>query len=163
MATVTKNYSAKATLTWGMTNPSSDTNLLIGRQSTAVNNNAAGTNYMDIMIGGRFQGPAASAAAGVIEVWAYGSWDAGTTFTSDCTGTDGALTLVAETKALLHLVTVVPTNTTNGEDYYWGPFSLAQVFGGVVPEQWGLWGTHDAGAALQTSTTEYQGIKFDSA
>ncbi len=161
MATVKMKYAAKATLTWGMTNPASDANLLIGRQSTAVDNQLS-TLYMDVIIGGLFKLHASTAAVGVIEVWAYGSWDEGTNFTADTSGTDGALTLIAETKALLRLVTVIPTAAVNGDDLFWGPIGLAQIWGGLIPDQWGLWGTHDSGGALQTSTTEYQGINFDS-
>jgi len=162
MATMTTNYASKATLTWGMTSPSSDTTLLIGRESTAVDNQAV-NKYLDVLIGGKFTLHATTAAVGVIEVWAYGSWDEGTTYTSDVTGSDAALTLIAEIKALLKLVTVIPTAAVNSNIHNWGPFSLASVFGGVVPDQWGLWGVHDSGGALAGSVTEYQGIKFDSA
>jgi len=162
MATMSTVYGAKQTLTWGMTNPASDTTLLIGRESTAVDNQAA-DKHLDIIIGGKFTLHASTAAVGVIEVWAYGSWDEGTSFTSDCGGTDGALTLIAEVKALLRLVTVIPTAAVNSNDHFWGPIALAQVWGGVIPDRWGLWGVHDSGGALATSTTEWQGIKFDSA
>ncbi len=161
MATVKMKYAAKATLTWGMTNPASDTNLLIGRESTVVDNQLS-TLYMDVIIGGSFTLHATTAAVGVIEVWAYGSWNEGTTFTSDITGTDAALTLIAETKALLRLVTVIPTAAVNSNVHDWGPIGLAQIWGGLIPDQWGLWGTHDSGGALAASTTEYQGVHFDS-
>ena len=160
MATITLNYGSSNTLTWGMTTPSSDTNLLAGRQSTAVDNETT-DKYVDIVLGGSFTGPSTGSANGVIEIYAYGSWDGGTTYTSDATGTDGNLTLVAATKYVLHIVHVVVTNTTNGEVYKWGPISLASVLGGVIPAEWGLWGVHSAGGALQASTTKWQGIKYD--
>lgn len=166
MSTMTTNYGSKQTLTWGMTSPSSDTNLLAGRQSVAVDN-AASTKYLDIIIGGLFKLHASTAAVGVIEVWGYGTWNEGSGgiagFTADCTGVDGDLTLIAETKALLRLLMVIPTAAVNGDDLYWGPIGLNQIFGGVLPDQWGLWGVHDSGGALATSTTEWQGIKYDSA
>lgn len=162
MTTATINYTTAGTLTWGMTNPSSDTTLLIGRESTKVDNETA-TLALDVIIGGSFTGPATGQAAGVIEIYAYGSWDGGTTFTSDITGTDGALTLVAATKQLLRLVTVITTNAVASEVYKWGPISLAQVWGGWIPSDWGLWGVHSAGGALTASTTKYQVIKVDNA
>lgn len=160
MAVITTTYATPATLTWGMTTPSSDANLLAGRQSTAVDQGS--NNYVDIMIGGHFVGPSSGAAAGTIQVYAYGSWDDGTTYQSTMTGTDGNLTVNAQTKALLHLLYRITTNTTNGQVYKWGPVSLANVFGGTMPERWGLWGVHSAGGALQTSTTKYTGITYTS-
>ena len=79
MATSSINYAAAATLTWGMTNPSSDSTLLAGRQSTSVDNETT-DKFNDIIIGGDFSGPSSGAAAGVIEIFAYGSYDGGKDF-----------------------------------------------------------------------------------
>lgn len=160
MATATLNYAAAGTLTWGMTSASSDSTLLQGRESTSVDNETT-NKYLDAIIGGHFVTHASTAAVGRIEVWAYGSWDGGTTFTADCTGTDGALTLVSEIKRLLVPVTTIITNATNSEVYKWGPVALAPLFGGILPSDWGLWGVHNSGGALATSTTKWQGIKVD--
>lgn len=160
MAVLTTTYATPATLTWGMTNPSSDANLLAGRESTAVDQGS--NNYIDIVIGGHFAGPSTGAAAGAIQVWAYGSWDDGTTYPADITGTDGALTLVAAVKRLLTPLYFIVTNTTNSEVYKWGPVSLAAAFGGTVPERWGLWGAQSSGGALTVSTTKYTGITLTS-
>lgn len=160
MATLTYTYATPATLTWGMTNPSSDSTLLIGRESTAVDQGS--NNYIDVIIGGHFAGPSSGAAAGRIQVFAYGSWDDGTTWTGINTGTDGALTLTATDKERLFLVESITTTTTNSDVYKWGPISLARVFGGVMPERWGLWGVHSAGGALTTSTTKYTGVTLNS-
>lgn len=163
MTTATMNYASAGTLTFGMTNPSSDTTLLIGRQSTSVDNETS-VLALDYILGGHFAGPSTGAAAGFIEVWAYGSWDGGSTFTATCTGTDGALTLVAATKSLLRgPVEIITTNTTNSQAYKWGPVALAEVFRGQVPSDWGLWGVQSSGGALTASTTKYQAIKVDSA
>ena len=140
------------------TNPSSDSNLRAGRQSASVDNETT-DKYNDILIGGSFTGPSSGAAAGRIEIWAYGSYDGGTDFTSDCTGTDGNLTLVEATKFLLKgPVWVI---TTNSEVYKWGPVALSPAFEGLIPSDWGLWGVHNAGGALTASTTEWQGVKID--
>ncbi len=160
MGAITNVYGTPATLTWGMTNPSSDTSLLAGRESTAVNNTA---NAVDVIIGGHFAGPSSGAAAGVIQVFAYGSWDDGTTWTAIITATDGNLTLTATDKEQLRPVRSITTTTTASDVYKWGPVSLASVFGGTLPERWGLWGVHDAGGALTTSTTKYTEITVNAA
>jgi len=156
----TTTYGTPGTVTWTMTAAASDTTLLNGRESTAVSN--AANKYLDVLIGGSFTGPAASAAIGLIEIYAYGSWDGGTTYSSDMTATDSDRTLVASSKLLLKPITAIPTTATNGDIYKWGPYSLADIFG-RVPEEWGLWGVHDAGASLQASTTKYTGITETSA
>ena len=161
MPTTTLTYGTPTTLTWGMTNPASDTTLLIGRESTVVDQGT--DNFIDVIIGGHFAGPSSGAAAGVIEIYAYGSWDDGTTYTAITTGTDGALTLTATDKERLRLLEVITTTTTASDVYKWGPVSLASVFGGTMPERWGLWGVHDAGGALTTSTTKFTGITYTSA
>ena len=161
MADINIKYGTWTAVTWDMTNPSSDTNLLAGQESTVVDNSS--NLFIDAHVGGTFSGPSSGAAAGVIEIWAYGTARGTTDYTAEATGSDAALTLVDETKQLLRLVTVITTNTTNSEVYEWGPFSIAEVFGGNVPQKWGLWGVHDAGGALTASTTQYLGIEFSSA
>lgn len=156
MAVLTTTYATPATLTWGMTTPSSDANLLAGRESTAIDQGS--NNYLDVLIGGHFAGPSSGAAAGRIQIFAYASWDDGTTWPGIITASDANLTLTATDKERLRLIEVITTTTTNSDVYKWGPFSLAHVFGGTMPERWGLWGVHNAGGALTTSTTKYTGI-----
>lgn len=157
MATENLAYDTWTTMTWGMTNPSSDSSLLIGRESTVVDNTS--NLFLDALVGGTLTGPTSGAAAGVIEIYCYAAAWGNTDYTAECTGSDAALTLVVETKRLLKLVTRVVTNTTNSEVYEWGPFSVAHLFGGVLPPKWGLWGTHNAGGALNAATTKYLGIE----
>lgn len=147
------------TITWGMTNPTSDVNLLVGRESTVVDNST--DLFVDVLVGGTFTGPATGMAAGVIEIWSYAQSFGNTDYTAECTGTDGALTLVDETKLLLKPVTEIRTNLTASEVYEWGPFSIRRIYG-EMPKKWGLWGTQSSGGALGASTTKYLGIEFTS-
>ena len=46
------------------------------------------------------------------------------------------------------------------------PFSIAQLFGGVMPKYWGLFVAHNTGVnlrndAVNTNSFEYVGIKYD--
>lgn len=161
MATDNIAYDTWTTMTFGMTSPSSDTNLLAGRESTVVDNT---TNlFIDYLVGGTFTGPTTGAATGAIQLYVYATSFGNTDYTAECTGADAALTLVTETKALLKPLHVILTNTTNSEVYEWGPFSIAALFGGIQPPKWGLWGVHSAGGALSASTVKYLGIEFTSA
>ena len=161
MADINPKHGTWTALTWDMTSPASDTNLLDGRASTVVDNT---DTFVDVMVGGTFTGPSSGAAAGVIQIFAYGNNRGTSNYTAAITGTDADFDCVDdEIKQLLRLVTVITTTTTNSDVYEWGPFSVAEVFGGNVPQKWGLFGVHDAGGALTASTTQYLGYEFQSA
>ena len=56
--------------------------------------------------------------------------------------------------------------TTTDVQYFVLPFSVAALFGGVVPKFWGLFVSQNTGAALRTNAIntnsfEYVGIKYD--
>ena len=56
-------------------------------------------------------------------------------------------------------------SAASNDDYEWGPVSVAEVFGGVLPSKWGLVVHNDSGAALHATgtnnSTRYFGIKHD--
>ena len=163
MATTTPIYGSIQTITLTLTSLASDVNLLAGRQSTA--RDQIGTDLaMDAIVGGTTMTGTSPTASRQIEIWAYGSWDGGTTYDDACTGTDGNLTLV--TKSLLQLLTIIPTNATSNKTYSWGPLNIAQAFGGVIPSKWGLWVVHNTGVALNATAGnhvfKYYPIKYSS-
>jgi len=46
------------------------------------------------------------------------------------------------------------------------PFSIAQLFGGIMPKYWGLFVAHNTGVTLRnnavnTNSFDYVGIKYD--
>jgi hypothetical protein len=58
--------------------------------------------------------------------------------------------------------------TTNNQAYVVLPFSVAQLFGGVMPKYWGLFVTQNTGAnlrddAVNTNSFEFVGVKYDNA
>ena len=103
--------------------------LVAGRASTAVDQKDV-TDAIDVLVGGKFTTGTGPTTARQIEVWAYGSYD-DTEFCGSATGTDANLT--PDEKTNLRLLTIIPTVATNDKAYKWGPFSIAQAFGGVDP------------------------------
>lgn len=163
MTTLTPVYGTSTSLTWTLNSLATDATLLIGRASTAVDN-AATDQAVDSIVGGQFVSHSvAPTAAKQIEVWAYGSFD-GTAYDAGATGTDAGLTVTAETKTLFRLLTIIPTNTATSFTYTWGPFSIAQAFGGVMPRKWGLWTVHNMGQILNAAgnLAKYTPIKYQS-
>lgn len=164
MATVTTNYTAAASLTLTVTS------LADGgyRESTAVDNST--NKYVDALVGGKIQ-IGAPGADGTIAIYAYGSYD-GTEYTAGVTGTDGTITWGTTGSTGLDgfnnlpLLGVVSVDATDdNDDCRWGPFSVAQAFGGVLPTKWGVVVKNSTGASLHATGTnnecQFQGIKFD--
>lgn len=156
-------YGTVTSLTWTLNSLATDSTLLIGRASTAVDNTA--DLAIDALVGGQFVSfGTAPTASKQIEVWCYGSFD-GAAYNAGATGTDAALTVTAESKVLMKLATIIPTNALTSTTYTWGPLSVAQLFGGTMPRKWGLWTVHNMGQILNAAgnLAKYTPIKFQSA
>ena len=153
MPTASPNYGAAATLTMTLASLASDVNLVAGRASTNVNNGAAGADAIDALVGGKVTTGTSPTVDRQIEVWAYGTYD-GTSYSGGATGTDANLT--PQAKGLMRLLTVIPTDATSNKTYTWGPVSLAQAFGGMLPERWGIYIVHNTGVALNATGSNHE-------
>lgn len=164
MATATPVY-ATATLTCTIASLASDTNLLVGRESTAIDQKDT-TDAIDVMLGGKITTGTTPTASRQIEIWLYGSYD-DTEYTASATGIDAALTLTAESKSLLRLFTIIPTNATSNTTYKFGPYSVAACFGGTLPVQWGVWIVHNTAVNLNSTAGNHElvmySVKYESA
>jgi hypothetical protein len=162
MPTASPSYVAAATLTLSLASLASDTNLVAGRASTFVDN--AAVDAIDCLVGGKVTTGTSPTADRQIEVWAYGSYD-GVSYSGGASGSDANLT--PQAKTLMRLLTVIPTDATSNKTYTWGPISIAQAFGGVVPPEWGIFIVHNTGVALHATAgnheVKYTPIKFESA
>lgn len=163
MSTASPLYGSKVTMTITLASLASSSSLIAGRESTAVDNKDT-DDAVDALVGGVITTGTGPTAARQIEVWVYGSYD-DTNFSASATGSDAALTPVEKT--LMKLLTVIPTDATSDRAYKWGPFSVAQAFGGILPVQWGIWITHNTAVNLNATggnhEIEYFPIKFESA
>ena len=163
MATLTPVYGTKVTMTMTLASLASDTNLVAGRESTAVDQKDT-DDAIDCLVGGKVRTGTSPTASRQIEVWLYGSYD-DTTFSGGATGSDANLT--PSEKTLMKLLTVIPTGNTSDKDYQWGPFSVAQAFGGMLPVQWGVYIVHNTGVNLNATggnhEIEYFPVKLETA
>lgn len=166
MATATPLLGTPTAMTIGLsTGPlASDTNLVAGRESTAVDNSTA--DAIDFMVGGKVTTGTSPTANRQIEVWAYGSYD-GTSYGGGATGSDANLTPQGSQKTGLRLLVIIPTSSTSNQTYTWGPYSIANAFGGLVPYKWGIWIVHNTGVALNATAgnheVKYTSVKYESA
>lgn len=129
----------------------SDGLFVTGATSTAVDNTS--TKYIDALVGGKISVGSGVTTNRQIEVWVYGNVDDTPTYPDTINGVDGVRTLSsAGTKAAtLKLLSIIPTTGTNNAGYYFGPNSVASLFGGHLPKYWGLAVFQNTNAALNSS------------
>lgn len=130
----------------------------VGRESLSVDN--ASTKYLDALVTGKIktQNSGAISAPSAVFVYVYGSID-GTTFPDTVTGADSAITINNPTQLkLLGAIYAAAINTT----YKGGPWSVASLFGGRMPMEWGIVVVNDCGTALSSTEGDhgfsYQGV-----
>lgn len=130
-----------------------------GRESTSVDNSS--NKFLDVLISAKVktQNSGSISAPSAAFIYAYGTADGGTTWPDAVTGSDAAITLNSPTQLkLLGAIYAAAINT----QYKGGPWSLAALFGGRMPEKWGVVVVNDAGTALSATGSDhgvwYQGI-----
>jgi hypothetical protein len=155
MADLKLSYPAASDLTITLASLASDTNLLTGRESAAIDNTA--NLYLDILVSGKITAGTSPTASRSIEVWAVGSWD-GTNWPDVFDGTESAETITsADIKAsVCRYVAAMATANTSDRAYHFGPVSLASAFGGTLPPKVVLFVTHSTGVALNSTAGNHQ-------
>lgn len=159
MATLSMNYAAAGTVTITLASLANNS----WRQSTVVDNTT--NKYIDALVGGSIQVGTSPTSGNAILIYAYGTYD-GTNYTAGASGSDAAYTADGE-EGLLKLVESIVVDATSDQDYVFGPASLKDVFGGVLPSKWGIVVKNETGAALNATGTnnevQFIGVKYDSA
>lgn len=167
MATSTINYSSNTTITMDLANLGSSSTFVAGRESTQVDNTS--NKFVDVLVSGTVSVGTTPTANTVIGIYVYGADSSlATTAIDVLDGTDSAETLtnVGILAALKIGATIaVPANTSDVQ-YFVLPFSVAALFGGVMPKFWGLFVSHNTAVNLRnnvvnTNSFEYVGIKYD--
>lgn len=141
-------------LTLGLGSLASDTNLVAGRESTAVDNTT--NTDLDHLLSGKIRTGTSPTANRTIEVWVYApiSMASGTpTYPDVLDGTDSAETITsANVKySAMRLAHSILVDSTSDRDYFIPPTSVAGLFGGTLPPFWGVFVTHDTGVALNAT------------
>ena len=128
-----------------------------GAGSLAVSNS---TPAVDELVSGIITwsstAPASGAATYFLYVYVYGSVNDTPTYPQDGSGnnfgTDVARTFAATTDRdnAVRLGAVVQLSATANKVYSFAPFSVAALFGGSLPNNYGLWVTHGVTTASST-------------
>lgn len=162
MTTATPAYGTTTALTITLTGLASDASLVAGRQSTVVDNGS--DDAIDAIIGGKITTGTTPTASRQIEIWLGGIYD-DTEYSGGAGSSDAALT--PDEKTVLKMLQIIPTTNTSDKAYRWGPFSVAQAFGGVMPEKWFAYVVHNTGVNLNATAANqeiyYTPVKYESA
>lgn len=167
MATSTVNYSANTAITMDLANLATSSTFLAGRESSQIDNTS--NKFVDALVSGFVSVGTTPTANTVIGVYVWGAdTSLATTALDVLDGTDSAETLTnAGILAALKLgASVAVPAATSDVKYIVLPFSVAALFGGVMPKFWGLFVSHNTAVnlrnnAVNTNSFEYVGIKYD--
>jgi hypothetical protein len=169
MATTTINYSANTTITMDLDGLTSSSTFVAGRESNEIDNTS--NKYVDALVQGKVKVGTTPTANTFINVYVWGADTSLATKPIDVLdGTDSAETLTNTGvlySALRLGASISVLATTSDVVYNIAPFSVAELFGGVMPKFWGLYVAHSTVAALHASDNtdffSFNGIKFDTA
>ena len=156
MADLKLSYGTASDLTITLASLANDANLLVGRQSNAIDNTSS--LVLDYLVSGKITTGTSPTTAKSIEVWAVGSWD-GTNWPDVITGAgDAGKTFTsADIKASsCRFLAAMATDATSNRSYYFGPVSLAAAFGGVVPPKVVVFAVHSTAVALNATAGNHQ-------
>lgn len=167
MATATINYSSNTAITMDLANLGTSSTFLAGRESSQIDNTT--NKFVDAFVSGFVSVGTTPTANTVIGIYVYGAdTSLATTALDVLDGTDSAETLTnAGILAALKLgASVAVPAATSDLQYIVLPFSVASLFGGVMPKFWGLFVSHNTAVnlrnnAVNTNSFEYVGIKYD--
>lgn len=168
MATTTVNYSSNTTITMDLASLATSSTFVAGRESTQIDNTS--NKYIDCLVSGFVSVGTTPTANTTIAIYVWGAdTSLATTPLDVLDGTDSAETLTNTgiLNALRLGASVAVPAATSDVQYIVLPFSVATLFGGVMPKYWGLFVSHNTGVNLRsTSNTnlfEFVGIKYDAA
>ena len=167
MPVLTQTYSANTAITLDLSSLLASATFVAGRESTQIDNTT--TQYIDALVNVLgITGSASAATAGQgINIYA---WGADTSLVTTAIGTlDGAdsdETITLPTLQSLRFAgRAFTTVTTASQVYFFMPFNIAPLFGGVMPKFWGLFVATDLTGGLAVAMSgkfSFNGITFTS-
>lgn len=168
MAVASISYSANQTITMDLSGLASSSTYVAGRESSQIDNTT--NKYIDAIVRGNISVGTNPTVNGSIAVFVWGQDDSLATKPIDVLdGTDSAETFtnvgVLYSSLKLAATATVTVGTTDVQMPI-SSFSVASLFGGILPKFWGLFVTHNTGAALRanavnTNSFSFVGIKYD--
>lgn len=145
-------YGSSSAVTITLGGLATSSSFTAGRESTAIDNTS--NKYLDYLIGGKIQVGTTPTASTEIRVYVVGSVNDSPTYPDVFDGTDSAETRTSAgaTDAAMKLAAVLSVDaTTSNRDYWFGPVSVAALFGGVMPKYFVVFVTHNTAVNLNAT------------
>lgn len=156
-ADIKAKYGSSAALTITLASLPTSSTRVAGRESTVIDNSS--NVYLDALVGGKITTGTSPTVDKSIEVWVYASVDDTPTYPDVLDGTDSDETFTGSSvnvrNGAVKLGAVVTVDSTSDRTYWIAPFSVAALFGGILPKRWGLWVTHDTGVNLNSNGSNH--------
>ena len=169
MPIYTQTLSANTVIAIDLSSLPTSSTFLTGRESPQIDNTT--TNYVDAIVNVKGIAGHASTAPVIGQLISLYVWGADTSLATTAidtlVGTDGARTL-AHASVLNSLRGgggAMVTVATAALSYYIMPFSVAALFGGVMPKFWGLFVATDLTgglAAAMSAKFSFNGVNYTS-
>lgn len=121
-----------------------------GRESTAVTTTEP---VVDYLVAGKITTGTTPTVGKQIDVWVYASHNDTPTYPDVIDGTDSDEAITSENvrNAAMRLAVSIVIDNTSDRTYPFAPFSVAALFGGVLPKTWGVFVTHDTAVNLNST------------
>lgn len=159
-------YSSANTITMNLASLATSSTWVAGRESSQIDNTT--NKYIDAIVRGSVKVGSASVAAGYINIYVYaGTTSVVTNNINVLDGADSAETFgnvgLRDGSTRLAYSLYVPVTTVDLV-YPIPPFSVASLYGGILPPYWGLFVAHSTSANLGADNTDkfsFVGIKYE--
>lgn len=163
MATIhTTTYGSNTAITMDLSALGASATFVAGREGSERDNTS--DKFIDAMVEGKFQVGTTPTLPCEFRVYVWGSnTSLATTALDTLDGTDSAETLTNTTvlsQLRLGAVCGILVNTSNIL-YPILPFSVALLFGNIMPKFWGLYVAHNMTAALKTDAQNTNSFSFN--
>ena len=149
-------WAADVNLTITLASLATDANLLTGRESAAVVSSSQ-SFVTDFLLSGQVTAGTSPTADKQIQILVYAQIDDTPTYPDFFDGTDSAETITSANvkTSAVRFAAIMPTDSTSDRNYPFGPISVAALFGGVLPERWGVFVTHNTAVNLNSTGSNH--------
>lgn len=153
MSTINVKYAGSAGVVLGVSSLASSSTFTSGRESTVIDNSS--NLFDDILIRGKIKTTAQTSGTQIL-IQAYSIIDDTPSYPDAFTGTDANVTLTTAGigAGFLKTAAVLPNDSTSARTFDFA-FPVAPLFGGVLPNKFGLYVSHNTGGALDGTAANH--------
>lgn len=152
---ILQEWGSSAAYTITLTGLATSSSKVAGRQSTTISHTTA--DPLDYLVGGKITTGTSPTVSKTIDVWVFGSVDDTPTYPDSFGSSDAARSATSENvrNSALKLLASMVIDSTSDRSYWFGPTGIAQLFGGGLPKNHGVWVVHDTAVNLNATASNH--------